>query len=239
MRKLGTLLAFLLLLTPNLFGQSLSIDNPPSATMYESNVMIDDVNFNLVIRNNSSDAKSIKVKMIPEKLADGHDAVMCWTFCYAPGVMESPKAEVVPGNSTISKFFGYIYPNGKPGTSVIRYVFYDINNPSDSLSFRMTYNIGMSSSVKEFEGNLVSASLSVPYPSPADGSTTVDYAFSGNTAGQLALYNALGVQLHTYPLSSPRGTVSLETASLPNGIYFYAITAGGKKIVTQKVVIRH
>jgi hypothetical protein len=84
-------------------------------------------------------------------------------------------------------------------------------------------------------------SLSQNYPNPFDASTTIEYYLPQASDVCLNAYNAFGEKVATLAsgnASAGRHTVTFDGAELPNGIYYYRLTAG-KYEQTGKMSIVH
>lgn len=76
--------------------------------------------------------------------------------------------------------------------------------------------------------------ISQNYPNPANGKTYVDVEFSGAEA-TLTLYNVLGKKMDVMKLDHS-GKFVIDTTTLPEGVYLYALEANGMKITKRMTV---
>lgn len=78
------------------------------------------------------------------------------------------------------------------------------------------------------------------YPNPAN-----DYAYLQYVIGQevkdvkVSLYNVLGATVKEFLLNRQSQLLTVDTRSLPNGVYFYQLTVDGQKVATKKLLVRH
>jgi len=84
-----------------------------------------------------------------------------------------------------------------------------------------------------------SAQLWQNEPNPTDGTTLIRYRIP-QQAGQarINLYSVKGEQLKSFPISQRgEGELSLDTATLPEGIYLYRLLIDGKPIDAKKLLL--
>ncbi|MCF8234197.1 MAG: T9SS type A sorting domain-containing protein [Bacteroidales bacterium] len=74
-------------------------------------------------------------------VVEGSMNTFCWGgTCYGPNVMISQNADTIQPAETITEFAGDYIPNNTFGISTIMYVWYDMNNPSDSTYAIVNFN---------------------------------------------------------------------------------------------------
>lgn len=79
------------------------------------------------------------------------------------------------------------------------------------------------------------------YPNPAVNSAKLSYSIPANCSeAEISLRNMVGKTIQTIPAKvGVKSAVNINTAELPNGVYFYSIVADGVTISTKKLVVRH
>lgn len=100
---------------------------------------------------------------------------------------------------------------------------------------RMTLNFGRMRSLG-ISNNIPNVTVSQIYPNPADASVTVRLTANTAVKGTVSLSNAVGQVMATTEISQQAATIN--TAALPNGMYFVTIAAGDNRVV-RKVIISH
>jgi subtilisin family serine protease len=88
------------------------------------------------------------------------------------------------------------------------------------------------------EANAFSANISI-YPNPFTEYTTVEYDLTSakyNTA-ELKIYDMLGNEIKSIPLSAKRNSMFVSRSDLRSGVYFYSLMIDGKAAKTNKLVI--
>ncbi|MFN0035209.1 MAG: MbnP family protein [Saprospiraceae bacterium] len=76
-------------------------------------------------------------------------------------------------------------------------------------------------------------------PNPAGAETLVEYALPAAGLLDLTLNNTLGQTLRRLTGLSASGSLRLETAALPEGIYQYAFYENGKLLARKQLVVKH
>jgi len=76
-------------------------------------------------------------------------------------------------------------------------------------------------------------------PNPTDGTTLIRYRIPRQAGqAQINVYSLKGEQLKSFPISQRgEGQLSLNTATLPEGIYLYRLVIDGKPIDAKKLLL--
>jgi hypothetical protein len=193
------------------------------------------VESHIKIVNTGSSAISAQVARTFISLATGHSERFCWgTTCYPPGTLVSSYAETMQAGATDSTFIGYIFPNGHNGISVVRYLFYDLSNASDTVSVTLTYDI--TTGIPELTSK---ATVTNAYPNPADGVTSLSYSVNPSKDARLVFYNMLGSVVKEIKLTDRQSALVISTSDLKSGVYFYSLVVDGKSMASKKLVVAH
>ncbi|MBE0647372.1 MAG: T9SS type A sorting domain-containing protein [Bacteroidales bacterium] len=186
------------------------------------------------VTNNSASTLSVMCKKVEISLVTGSQNTFCWDNCYPPNVYVSMGfLDITPGE-TNSLFTGDYEPLTNAGQSIIRYVYYDANNPNDSVCFQALFNaypLGV-----ENQNGL--ASLSAAYPNPASTQASFNYSVEEGASAFLLVRNVLGSTVKEIQLKGS-GVTSISTMDLSDGIYFYSMIVNGKVESTRKLVVSH
>jgi Secretion system C-terminal sorting domain len=214
-------------------NQTLNVTNP-GGDIY--NAFEADVH----VKNISATAKQVKCKRVvmvapPAAMSN----YFCWTICYGPNTNVSPTAENINAGASNTKFHGYVNPNGVIGNATIRYVFYDMNNTTDSVYITVNYTVTSTSSLLNV--NKLSATVSNVYPNPSNGNAFVKIndqsAFNGKTVA-IKIYNMLGKEMGTKTTTAMPETIAINSiVDLPSGIYFLTVLVDSKTITTKRFTI--
>lgn len=166
----------------------------------------------------------------------------CWGVCYGPQDAGSlPVWNSLPQHSLVlvqgepaSNFHAYHVPLGNVGSSTYRYVWFDVNQPSDSV----WVDIEFQSQAVSVEERVHSASLAI-FPNPSKGA---DVQFNVEVTNMqdvmdLVVFNALGERVQTVTVRGGQSTVRLVTSSMVPGLYFASLQRSGTALVTQRFVV--
>jgi hypothetical protein len=187
------------------------------------------------VKNTKSDSISVKVKKVELFAQQGTSNVFCWGLCFDPSIFVSPDPIWIHAGVTDStNFSGHYIPNGMIGTSTIRYVFFDANNPSDTVCVNIEF-----STYPQGIHDLYDVTLSNAYPNPANNSVSFSYSLLQTLNAKLIIRNVLGAVVKEVDIANNSGKLSINTSDFADGVYFYTFQVNGKSHVTKKLVIRH
>ena len=120
---------FNFLLINGLLCQSIDLQNPPSVvTGPASSVLL----ARFGVKNTSTSTKNIKVTRTVISEVSGSENNICWgPTCYPPFVNTTATSVSIASDETDSSFIGDYKSHGLTGSSIIKYCFFDENNPVD------------------------------------------------------------------------------------------------------------
>ncbi len=188
------------------------------------------------VMNVGSTDKEYRVKRIDANynaLTDSN--AICWDICFDPVVSVSPSKIMIKAGEIYSGFSGHVYPDGDGNalSGPITYVFFDANDPNDSITYTITYSVTPNFSIGEAKKNSI---VSV-YPNPVDDWLTVEY--EGNAKNRsFSIKNIVGKTVVNKQLSNDFKEYRIDMSSLVPGVYFYELKEDGKTIETKKLVVR-
>lgn len=223
-------------------AQSLKIVEAESDTLAVGNAYTtNDIPSHINITNTSGNPMDVLVKRLDKNLNSLIDSnAICWQICFNPDVSVSPPNYAItinPGDTTDkSAFVGHVYPDmdGMPNSGEITYVFFDMNNPSDSVAHTVRYEVTTTFDVPEVKQR---ERLSV-YPNPATDNITLEYDLSGFGKASFELVNMVGNVVYRKDLPSESGRVDLNIAKLTRGVYFYVLRSGQDAVITRKLIVK-
>ncbi|MEW6469123.1 MAG: T9SS type A sorting domain-containing protein [Bacteroidota bacterium] len=201
-----------------------------------NDVTVTVMDFEFDAKNVGTASKKYMLKRQIISEVSGSDNYICWTLCFPPFVDVSTEAVTLAPNATYDLSSCHYRPFGNIGTTTIRYVVYDSLNVNDSAWFVINWHV---TAVGIDEANAVNATVSA-YPNPANASAVISYDLSGPVkTASIRLYNMLGSEVKEVRLNGNEGAITLNTAELLPGIYFYSIIVNEKVIATRKLTIAH
>ncbi len=241
MKKLLLLISTLVIGLSNTNAQnSIEVSNNSQGGLIQNNdVITDDVvggggqsHIYIAIKNISSSTKTYGLKRTDVILNTDADAYFCFAgTCYVPAVTTSPNNVTLAPGAQDQPTQIYLDENGTQGYSEIRYEVFDVNNPTDKVTFTFKYNPGFATSVRSYASVFSSVSDVYPNPSASKAQIVVNAANTNNAT--VSITNALGsvVSSKNIELMTGKNTVSLDAENLNSGIYFATIVSGNHKVV--------
>jgi hypothetical protein len=218
------------------YGQSLVVENYDSVA-FGNAYHTDDISSYAQIRNVSSTPIDVKVKRI-----DGNfnnltaSNAICWTMCYMPSVSQSPDHITIQPNELNTNFSGHVYPpmDGVEASGPITYVFFDANNPNDSVAITIWYAVTQAFSTSD----AVAPNITSIYPNPARDHFFVEIEAPATANKTVTVTNMVGAQVKTVDLT---GTTRrrISVSDLAPGVYFISLKVNGKATTTRRLVITH
>ncbi len=233
MKKL-TITIFALTLVSLGFSQSLKVNAEDTI-----NVVGASVDFELIaeidIENISDEQKSVDVKRTVLTSPTVFSNYFCWSACYLPSIDTSLSPINVGAYDVNSAFSGHIRPNGTTGIAKILYTFFDSNNPTDSASVLVIYNV-TAVGIEDFnKGTLISS-----FPNPASNSINISYnSLNFYPGASILIYDIAGKEVCNAPLDLNLNNEVVNIASLQNGVYFYSLTNCKRNIERKKFIVQH
>lgn len=237
MRKNYTLLLLSLLFSLAGFAQGLEVSAGDSV-IYGNAANSSDIVSHIEIRNGGSMTTDVKVTRRfnnSNSLLDSN--AICWVVCFDTKTDTSiTTITLAPGErSGQFDFSGHVYPDmdGNVNAGEITYIFYDVNNPSDSAVHTVRYELTASFSADENEANNWDV-----YPNPASHFLWIDALGNGNSNARIEFTDVLGRKVYTENFDASFGKVQIALDHLKTGIYIYGIYNGNQLIEKKKLVVR-
>lgn len=153
--------------------------------------------------------------------------------CYAPSVFISPNhITLLPGESDSGFVAHYLFDNRihVRGLNNVTYVFYDVNNPSDSVFVNVIYNTVTITGIDEVSG---SNSEVISFPNPVNQNVN----FKLKDIESCTILNSQGANLKDISFGSDFNELSINTKDYPCGIYFYTFIDKNKRRYSGKFLI--
>ena len=177
------------------------------------------------------------ISLLPD--AENH---FCFGNCYNSSVDETPESTLLGAGVTFTKeslpFFYTAYdPYEEIGTSIIKYTFYDMNNPNDraSVVFKFVSNgVGICNSDREM------VSVFEAYPNPTSSNVIIKHNFINQDVenAQIVISSLTGAVIETIKVNPFESETTLNISDLSQGVYFYSLQADGKTSVTKKLIVK-
>ena len=209
MKQVNLLIMSCLCLSFGLNGQSLKIlnfDHLVIGNAHSTNAMF--AYASIQNTSNSTIKVSLKQSLVGMSSLTDSNAI-CWGSCYPPGVNQSAQPlSILPGEIDSLHFTGHVYPDkiGISDWGEIRYTFFDEEDPVDSISMMIRYEVQTGLAVMDYETNDF-----LIYPNPAQNELYI----GDDPNGTLYFFNSAGVGI----LSKKFVKNPVEVNLLDPGIY--------------------
>ncbi len=136
-----------------------AVENGESFTVYgepdDAEIVLESIH----VTNVSGASLDILAKKDVIYSVEGSSNTFCWAgLCYPPNTIVSPNHTTLANGETATDFSGHYYPSGTTGASEVNFVFFDMNNTSDTFYINVTFSTeGLVSSSFElsFEGEVI------------------------------------------------------------------------------------
>lgn len=109
-------------------------------TLYAGGLPSAEIVVELNVKNVSANALKVKAKKTELSVIDGSTNVFCWTLCYPPFTYVSPDSVIIEAGSVYDEFSGHYSAWDIIGHTRVMYTFFDMMNPSDSVSVVIEYS---------------------------------------------------------------------------------------------------
>jgi len=195
----------------------------------------------LYTENLTDSAMNIGLKRYEINVPSGTQNYFCWFECYLPTpagdqvFWPAPDAIEHEADSVYNKFVGYHMPQGIVEDATYRYVWFDEDNPMDSVSVDIVFK-APNSTAEELA--LPSANINA-WPNPANDVLTVDFNSKNTTNPTIVVRNLLGNQVAVEQLNGTNGQARIDVSELPAGTYLVSLQEGENRLSTKKVIVSH
>lgn len=198
----------------------------------------DEIRAKAEIKNVTANVINVKAKLEILSLTNGHTVVFCWDICYPPAdqdMITEGYLTLMPLGTSGENFHADIFADGIAGESKARFTFFNVDNPDDSISFTVTFLVGMTGVEKTISD--ISYSLSEPNPNPASESSLINYHINKNfSEAKLRFFDANGFEIYNLPVNQEQGSLNIELLNLSQGVYFYQLEVDGLISNTKKLI---
>ena len=239
---LSTITTVIITLSVN--AQSLQLLNKENEIIEDSSITLhaeegaNAIECYIHVKNITVDYIEVKVKKkIIEDLGETQN-VFCWAgHCYPPQVFVSPLSDTILPDSINDSFHATLKLNGATGNCKMMYVFFDVNNESDSIAITVNYTTD-NTGIIDFKRYV--NSFSEASPNPANSFFSIAYAFTNKVENaKIAVSSLSGVNLEEISLNSLKGTISVHTQQFAEGTYLYSLIVNNIVFKTNKLIVKH
>jgi hypothetical protein len=235
-----------LFLGAGLFAQNLEIIEPTNLVTGDPTVTEDNtIAVYWDVQNNGDAPVQVRCRREILVLQDGARERFCWgPLCYDWGTEMSlangASLVNIPAGEFNSTFVGDYQHQGNPGTSLIRYCFFNNQDPSEEVCFDVTYCVdenmqNCAVSVEQISNESTSFQIS---PNPVANTARIDFNLPNWTPNsKVVVYNMVGEVMTEVALTRSQGAAQIDASELANGVYFYALVVNDQVLSTKKLVV--
>ncbi|HPB57489.1 MAG TPA: T9SS type A sorting domain-containing protein [Bacteroidales bacterium] len=164
------------------------------------------------------------------------------TFCIGGSCLQGDASifpeEIAAGDSLTyaldgeAAFHIQYNPHGSCGVSHYKFLLYD--ETDNSIKTEFFIKINSTDDIKE----QANQTLFTAYPNPASDRVTIEYKLEVIPShAQIVIRNIAGVQVFNAPANAS-GKMIISLDQFSSGIYFYALEADGRTMVTKKLIVK-
>lgn len=193
--------------------------------------------FDPIFTNLLNVAANVKVVKNDIYVVEGAESTFCWGACYPPQVDSSGVTLVEAGASTARNYFVGDYDGlGHPGTSIVKYKFYNVDNVDQYVEVVVKY-VAAPNAIDE---NILSGvRFSEIFPNPATNFVNLNYNLvSGVKEASIRISNLVGAVVSESNIDLSNNSLRVDVSQLEGGIYFYSVIINGERLQTKKLIIR-
>lgn len=225
-----------------LFGQNLSLSNSSGSLNSEDTVTVyipNDIAYeeHVYVTNNGASAIDVKVRKKTLELLPGAFNTFCWGQCFSPSVDESPyPVTLAAGETNSTGFYADYNAFGADGLTVVRYTFFDVDQPGDSVSVILKF---YTTPASVNDNVAIKAEISNPYPNPANSKCQFTYSIPMNVNdSKIVIMDLAGNIVHSVTLIPGDGKATVDVTAFASGIYFYSLWLHDKPVTTRKMIVQ-
>ena len=245
MQKIILFISLFLFAINYLLPQSFSLaDNKGVAIVSGSTISINGdtgtiITQKIKIFNNSSSSKTVKVKKVIIDTLTGTENDFCFGGeCQMPSIYLSSMSAIIAVGEVDSSFEGGYRSHSVAGTSIVSYVFFDVNNPLDSVYVNIAYTANIPSGITN---NLFKQiDFPVVYPNPARNYANFSWSIPNSFKNaRIVIRDLVGAVVIEKNINSAIGKVSVDVSELRNGVYFYSLLMNESPYITRKLIVKN
>jgi len=191
----------------------------------------------VAVQNSSAVDQNVMCKKTEISVMGGTSNYFCWGACYLPSTFISLEPMMIlAGVNDLNSFSGDFDPASHMGESVVRYTFYLVNNPNDSVCVNVRYLAGYAGIAPTSEDQF---RISEAYPNPATANVSFSYTLpSAVSSATFVVRNLLGSEVKSFNLDEAQGKLNFSVTDLQAGVYFYSVVMNNSTMLTRKLVVK-
>lgn len=218
----------------------------PNSIMQVTVAAEEELKIECEVQNIGSTTNMYKVKRYDIELNATETLTAQAYFCFAgkcfnPNVIVAEDSQTLTPNQKSSEIPGNyqmlsadLTEANVAGKSIVKYTVYNVNAPTDSMQFTVSYN-NTSVGIKSNNRQLTAMSIA---PNPIKENALLNVVSGGAINGKVVLYNSLGAVVLEKNISLTEGanSIALQTSSLPAGVYFCNLNTEAGTLIKRIIV---
>jgi hypothetical protein len=183
------------------------------------------------VTNISNASISLKCSRSVISAVAGTSNYFCWGVCFGETTNVSLISQTILPSDTNHTFYAHYKPLGNPGQTIIRYCFFNVDNPSDQACQNVSFCYESDCAMEVAEESATKFEL--VGSNPLKGLSFINYQMpQGINEGQLLITNTLGELIEKSTVKGNSGSILLNAQDYSSGIYQFTLsTAKGKQTV--------
>jgi hypothetical protein len=161
----------------------------------------------------------------------GTSNYFCWGVCFNETTYVSSIVQTILPSDTNHTFYAHYKPLGNPGETLIKYCFFNTENPTDQAcqTVSFCYESNCPIGIEESQ----SSKLQLSGSNPIKGITFMNYSMpTGETEGQLIITNLQGEIVKKSTVKGNSGSILLNGQDYAAGVYqFTLVTSKGQETI--------
>jgi len=194
----------------------------------------------IFFRNDKDVIVSVLVRKVEVDVIPGTINYFCWNdACLDENTFEADVPILLePGEtSTAADFYADYIPDGKEGTSIIKYEFFSDREDFETVEVIVHFVYEEEEPNSIIELPQIVSSLNSLFPNPAKDYTEVNYTVSSESTSSIRIYSITGRLINEILLDSSSNKYRLDTSSLQRGMFMVSFVVDNIIISTRKLVV--
>jgi len=185
------------------------------------------------IKNNTTNSMNLHIEMQKIYVSENNLLQLCYGgVCYNSLYCDA----AINPNTSEELHISLYYTSSDTQANIIKVSIYNQTKGDTSVFFVKYKKSATASFMNPFVNSF---KISKPYPNPADKFVKFDFYNTKPGENHITFYSILGDKITSKEIEGNRGTIIINTSNFKTGYYIYTVTLDGKKVKTDRCLIRH
>lgn len=191
------------------------------------------------IQNTSDHVLHLGVERIESNIRSSQTAIFCINNdCAEKDIASNIKYFDIAPKQVFSNFITTLQTGLVPGSSSVKFRFFDVTSSADLLDVEVNYTIKEKAKEGIFFASDV-VELSDVFPNPVREKAIFNYTYlNPEKEGRLVIHSVLGSVISEFTLSPYDSRLVIPVTDYNPGVYFYTLYIDNEGVATKKMVIR-